>query len=112
MRLPSWGKRGTANVSQANAQPPQMAQAAQTIDLTHLDDAGFDKLYRGEIEQPLIAREAERVADVSTFWGRLIPGCIGVIALAGLALAFLPSQFGFIGGFIALVAVSWFAYAP
>ena len=44
-------------VSQASVQHEPTPEPRQTLDLTHLDDAAFEHLYRDEIEQPLIARE-------------------------------------------------------
>jgi hypothetical protein len=82
------------------------------LDLAHLDDAGFDQLYREEIEQPLLAREAERHAGVSTFWSRLIPGCGILLPIAYFAWDFGYTGIAFVGLFIGLTGVATLAYWP
>ena len=83
-----------------------------TLDLAHLDDAGFDKLYREGIEPPLAAREAERITDVNTYWWRLIPGLILLAAAVIFALALGWYEIAFIGGAGGAVAVVSYAYWP
>ncbi len=103
-------------MSQASIQhAPKSAPAPerrQTLDLTHLDDAAFEHLYRDEIEQPLIAREAERRSDVSTFWARLIWGFVLLIPAFILALTLEWYEGAFIGGFVGAIAIAGFAYWP
>ncbi len=82
------------------------------LDLAHLDDAGFEKLYREEIEQPLLARETERRADVSTFRSRLILGCVVLPPIAYFAWLYSHNEAVFIGLVIGLVGVATFAYWP
>jgi len=83
-----------------------------TLDLTHLDDGGFDKLYHNQIEQPLLSRESERLAGVRTFWQRLTIGLflLGVAVL--LLFAFGLANLAFIGGFGGAIGIATYAYWP
>ena len=83
-----------------------------TLDLTHLDDPAFDKLYREQIEPQLVVRETERRADVSTFWWRLIPGLAGVLSLGIFLWSIEWNEFALFGGFIGAIGVASFAYLP
>ena len=83
-----------------------------TLDLAHLDDAGFDRLYAQDIEPPLQAREAERIANVRTYWSRLIPGLAAVAAVViGMIMAGW-TQFALFVGFGGFVIVGGWAYWP
>ena len=99
-------------MSKTNVQHSPTGEPPQTLDLAHLDDAAFDKLYGGQIEQPLLAREAERQSDVSKFWLRLVPGCLAVVALAYAAISSEWYEIGWIGGVVGLGAVVSFSYWP
>jgi hypothetical protein len=83
-----------------------------TLDLTTLDDAGFAKLYREDIEPQLQAREAERLADVRTYWSRLIPGLIGAVILTIVLYSIGWTQIAFFAGFGVAIAVGGWAYWP
>ena len=83
-----------------------------TLDLAHLDDAGFDKLYHAEIEPPLLAREAERIADVKLYWQRLIPGVALVAAVVAGMLWIGWTEFSFFAGIAGLIGAGSFAYWP
>lgn len=83
-----------------------------TLDLTHLDDAGFNKLYGEDIEPSLQAREAERVADVRTFWSRLISGLIAVAVVVVAMLSVGWTEFALFVGFGGAIAVGSWAYWP
>src|ERR1700690_3644193 len=84
----------------------------ETLDLAHLDDAAFEKLYRDKIEPLLLAREAERRTDVSYFWWRLIPGLTALAVVVAIAALREWYQAAFIGGFIGSVAIPMFAFQP
>ena len=86
--------------------PPAM------LDLAHLDEAGFERLYRDEIERPLQAREAERRADVSTFWSRLVTGCAILLPIAYLAWLYGHTGFAAFGLFGGMIGVATYAYWP
>jgi hypothetical protein len=104
------GSSGGQGVSDPSASRPE--EGGQTFDLTRLDEAGYDKLYRAHIEQPLLAREAERQAGVKTYWRRLIPGSIAVVVLAVILAAAGAVQWALIGAFVGLVGAATFAHWP
>lgn len=85
----------------------------ETLDLTRIDDAGFQRLYAERIEPCFAANEEGRQQAVKTFWRRLAIGAPVVILLA-IALAVRQQEFGYaafaaiIGGF----GLSWYAYHP
>jgi hypothetical protein len=85
---------------------------AQTLDLANLDDTGFDKLYREGIEPLLAARESERIAGVSKFWWRAIPGSILVVVLVIIFISIGLFDVAIIGGIALAVGVGAFAYWP
>lgn len=59
----------------------------ETIDLAHLDEAGFERLYRERIAPLFAARENDRLAAVKTFKQRLlIAGAVVVAAAIGVGM--------------------------
>src|SRR5437868_13220998 len=88
------------------------ADQAQTLDLLGMDAAAFEDLYRSRIEPLLAAREAERQADVATYWRRTIVGGAGVAVIVALALANAAYEVAFFFGFGGFLAVGSFAYWP
>lgn len=83
-----------------------------TLDLTHLDDAGFDKLYREQIEQPLLSREGERLDGVNIFWKRLTLGLILTVIGFAILMSFGWMEIGLMAGFGGAIAAYSWAYAP
>ena len=90
-----------------------MNEAPQTIDLAHLDDAMFGRLYKERIEPCFAANEQHRVAAVKQFKQRaLIGGAITVTILAA-AFAFTGDAGAGLGiGAIAAVFAGIWAYQP
>jgi hypothetical protein len=84
-----------------------------TLDLAHLDDAGFGALHTGRIE-PLFARaEAERLTHVATFRSRLGMGAPIALALGAAAwVGFNEAAAGVMVALFGLVVAYAIAYMP
>jgi hypothetical protein len=86
---------------------------SETLDLTHLDEAGFDRLYKEQIEPWLVSHEDARRKGIASFQQGLV-----LSAAVGAGLAFVIYLFakewppGLIFGFMATVLGSAFAYGP
>lgn len=89
------------------------ATSPQTLDLAHLDDATFQRLYAERIEPCFASNEAARLEAVKTFTQRLwIAGGI-VLAVFVVVLLWTGELGGGIGlGFMAAVFGGVFAYQP
>jgi len=90
-----------------------MDDAPPSIDLAHLDDATFQRLYNERIEPCFAENETSRVADVATFRKRLWIGLPIAIALGVVVLLWAQHLVAALitGGIAALLAYGY-AYAP
>jgi len=90
-----------------------MSEHPQTIDLTKLDQAGFDALYSGRIEPCFAANEADRVAAVATLKRRAWIGA-PVVILAAVIASMTLEQGGWTLAVLVFGAlgVALWAYAP
>ncbi len=90
-----------------------MTDRPETINLTTLDEPGFESLYAGRIEPCFAANEADRVAAVATLKRRAwigAPFALGIAILAGIG--FQQTSWGLAILFFAGFAVGLWAYAP
>jgi len=90
-----------------------MDAAPQRIDLAHLDDATFERLYRERIEPCFAANESERQAAVKAFWSRFTIGLVLTIVLVTV-LAALQQRVGLIvmAAFGGAITSAFVAYQP
>lgn len=87
--------------------------ATPTLDLTTLDDAGFQQLYVERVQPCFAANEADRAKAVSTFRTRLFIGAPLLLILAIVA-ASMSGQIGWAVGILVLggFVLYFFAYGP
>lgn len=90
-----------------------MTDARETIDLAHLDDAGFATLYGERIEPLFSAAETDRLAAVTTFRRRMAIGAPLAMVLAVLTFVFFHEGIAaLIVGAISGVVAYTVAYLP
>lgn len=83
------------------------------LDLAHVDDAAFQRLYRERIEPCFIANEADRTKAVDSFKKRLALGLLAVAALAvGAGMWSRDAGLFFVVALMGGVGVWAFAYQP
>ncbi len=87
-----------------------MTAVSETLDLAHLDSAGFDRLYKDRIEPCFVAHEPERLEAVGTFKKRIvITGPLALVAGAGIGFLTRDVFFGVIA--VAIAGVVAFTYS-
>jgi hypothetical protein len=87
--------------------------ATESVDLAHLDDAAFQRLYKERIEPCFIENEDDRLAAVAQFKRRILIGGAIASVLAGAAFVFWRQiDIVLVILFMAAVAVGVIAYQP
>lgn len=84
-----------------------------SLDLTGIDDASFQRLYAERIEPCFASNEEGRKQAVKAFWTRLAIGAPVLIALAIAAAAlWREAQIALFIGLGGGAGLAWFAYSP
>lgn len=85
----------------------------ETLDLTRIDDGGFQRLYAERIEPCFASNEEGRQRAVKTFWTRVALGAPVIIAIAiGIGVWARQVEWSIWSAVMMGFGLSWFAWAP